>query len=537
MMGTKERNFRSLRDDISLEELVPEDNFYRRLQERLDLSFVRELVEDLYAHSGRPSVDPEVFFRLQLVMFHEGIRSERELMRIVSDRLSVRWYVGYDLHEPLPDHSSLTRIRDRFGLSVFREFFERIVQLCVEAGLVWGEELYFDATKVDANASLDSIAPRFYVEEHLDEVFTTGEETLNAEQEEDKVSTASELGESPMAVLYELPSVGDTALAEENAAREDWISRDGRQRREQKGVWYRRKADFLASKTDPDSSPMKRRNSKGSHLGYYTHYVVDGGKARIILNVLVTPFEVTENQPMLDLLWRSSFRWKIAPRQVTGDTAYGTVENIAAVERAGIRAYVPLTGAGKARPYFSKEEFTYDPEQDLYQCPAGEILRPKTFRAARNQILYKTEPGTCNSCSMRAQCTDNNTGRQVLRHRDEHYVDRVKSYRGTFAYEKALRKRRVWVEPLFGEAKDWHGLRRFRLRRLEKVNIEALLIASGQNIKRLVATRERGPRKLAQAAALRPPDPLSRCRSHVTGRRPSLTGAKASKAFFNRLGS
>jgi transposase len=521
MMGTKERNFQPLPEAISLEDLVPEGNFYRRLQDKLDLSFVRELVEDRYAASGRPSVDPEVFFRLQLVMFYEGIRSERELMRIVSDRLSVRWYVGYDLHEPLPDHSSLTRIRDRFGLPVFREFFERVVQLCVEEGLVWGEELYFDATKVDANASLDSIAPRFYVEEHLGEVFTVGEPP-NAKQEDD-VSTASERGESPVAEeLYELPSVGDNALAEDNAAKDDWISRDGRQRREQKGVWYRRKADFLASSTDPDSSPMKRRDSKGSHLGYYTHYVVDGSKARIILNALVTPFEVTENAPMLDLLWRTSFRWKIAPRQVTGDTAYGTTENIAAVERAGIRAYVPLTGAGKERPYFSKEEFAYDPEQDLYQCPAGEILRPKTFRAARNQVLYKTEPGTCNSCSMRPRCTDNKTGRQVLRHRDERYVDRVKSYRGTFAYEKALRKRRVWVEPLFGEAKDWHGLRRFRLRRLEKVNIEALLIASGQNIKRLVAARDQGPRKLAQAAALRPPDPMSRCRSHVTGRWPSL---------------
>jgi transposase len=533
MMGTKERTFQALPEDISLEDLVPDDNFYRRLQERLDLSFVRDLVEDLYAASGRPSVDPEVFFRLQLVMFHEGIRSERELMRIVSDRLSVRWYVGYDLHEPLPDHSSLTRIRDRFGLPVFREFFERIVQLCAEAGLLWGEELYFDATKVDANASLDSIAPRFYVEEHLDELFT-GEELPNLNQEEDSVATGDVGGDSPVGDFYELPSADDEVLIAENTAKDDWISRNGRQRREQKGVWYRRKADFLASKTDPDSSPMKRRDSKGSHLGYYTHYVVDGGKSRIILNALVTPFEVTENQPMLDLLWRTSFRWKIGPRQVTGDTAYGTVENIAAVEQAGIRAYVPLTGAGKARPYFSKEEFAYDPQQDLYQCPAGEILRPKTFRAARNQVLYKTEPGTCDSCSMRAQCTDNTTGRQVLRHRDERYVDRVKSYRGTFAYEKALRKRKVWVEPLFGEAKDWHGLRRFRLRRLEKVNIEALLIASGQNIKRLVAARDRGPRKLAQAAALRPPDPVSRCRSHVSGRRPSLAGAKA---YFNRLSS
>ena len=120
----------------------------------------------------------------------------------------------------------------------------------------------------------------------------------------------------------------------------------------------------------------------------------------------------------------------------------------------------------------------------------------------------------------------------MLRHRDERYVDRVKSYRGTFAYEKALRKRRVWVEPLFAEAKDWHGLGRFRIRRLEKVNIEALLIASGQNIKRLVAARERGPRKMAQAADFRPPDRVSHCRSHVSGRWPSLAGAKA---YFNRL--
>src|SRR5215204_6229491 len=395
MMGTKERNFRSLPEDISLEDLVAEDNFYRRLQEKLDLSFVRELVKDLYAHSGRPSVDPEVFFRLQLVMFHEGIRSERELMRIVSDRLSARWYVGYDLFETLPNHSSLTRIRDRFGLSVFREFFERIVGLCVEAGLVWGEELYFDATKVDANASLDSIAPRFYVEEHLDELFTE-DELLNPNQEDSDATDGG--GDWPVDDFYELPSADDEVLIAENAARDDWISRDGRQRREQKGVWYRRKADFLASKTDPDSSPMKRRNSKGSHLGYHTHYVVDGGKSRIILNALVTPFEVTENQPMLDLLWRTSFRWKIAPRQVffVNDTA--TTENIAAVEQAGIRAYMPLTGAGKARPYFSKEEFAYDPELNIYQCPAGEILTPKTFRTARNQVIYKTEPGTCDPC-------------------------------------------------------------------------------------------------------------------------------------------
>jgi hypothetical protein len=131
---------------------------------------------------------------------------------------------------------------------------------------------------------------------------------------------------------------------------------------------------------------------------------VDGGKARVILNALVTPFEVTENAPMLDLLWRSAFRWKIRPRRITGDAAYGTTENIAAVERAGIRAYVPLSGAGKARPFFSKEEFSYDTEEDLYRCPAGEVLLPRAKNKARKLTVYKAKATTCEACELRPKC-------------------------------------------------------------------------------------------------------------------------------------
>jgi len=169
MMGIKDRSFSALPHNVSLEELVPKENFYRRLQSTLNLSFVRELVRPLYAGAGRPSVDPVVFFKLQLVMFFEDLRSERQLMSVVADRLSLRWYLGYDLHEPLPDHSSLTRIRERYGLQIFRRFFERIVEMCFEAGLVEGRELYFDATKVEANASLDSTRSRSLVEERLGE--------------------------------------------------------------------------------------------------------------------------------------------------------------------------------------------------------------------------------------------------------------------------------------------------------------------------------------------------------------------------------
>jgi hypothetical protein len=145
---------------------------------------------------------------------------------------------------------------------------------------------------------------------------------------------------------------------------------------------------------------------------------------------------------MLDLLWRTVFRWRLRPRRVSGDSAYGTVENIAAIEKAGIRAYMALKGAGQGRPFFGKDEFTYDPGRDLYTCPAGELLVPRMRNVARSLIGYRAKSGTCEACSLRAECTTSKTGRQILRHLDEEYVDRVKGYRGTFLYEKALRKRR-----------------------------------------------------------------------------------------------
>src|SRR5215217_1246547 len=149
---------------VSLEQLVPADHFYRHLDAALDLSFVREWVIDRYGERGRPSIDPVVFFKLQLIMFFEGLRSERRLIETANLHLAHRWYLGYRLDEPLPDHSSLTRIRQRLGLAIFERFFEHVVELCQQAGLIWGRELFFDATKIRANAALNSVVPRFYVQ-------------------------------------------------------------------------------------------------------------------------------------------------------------------------------------------------------------------------------------------------------------------------------------------------------------------------------------------------------------------------------------
>ncbi len=498
MMGSKQRCFAPL-VNVSLEDLVPADHFYRHLERTLDLSFVREFVHETYAGSGRPSIDPVVFFKLQLVMFFEDIRSERLLMRHAADRLSVRWYLGYDLDEALPDHSSLTRIRERYGVEVFRRFFEQIVEQCQQEGLVWGKELYIDATKVEANASLASLKPRFAVEAHLHHLFAAeaeqvGEETERPASKDEPASSkvAEPEAKAPMPLPTSLSPEAYEELSQRNAARHDWIEELGAQDRSVSIPWYQRVADLQVSTTDPDASLMLTKG--GSHLGYQTHYVVDGGKARIILGVLTAPSEVTANKPMLDLLWRARFRWKLWPRQATGDRKYGTEENLVAIESQHLHAYIPSPDNDHRTAFFSSQEFQYDAERDVYVCPAGKELHYFAPHSTERSRRYRARAKDCNHCPLKAQCTPGKQGRSLCRSVDEDTLDRVRAYASTEPYQKALRKRSVWVEPLFAEGKQWHGMRRFRLRFLWRVNSEAHMIAAGQNLKRLLQKRGWGRR-------------------------------------------
>jgi transposase len=529
MMGSKERHF-ALLMHISLEDLVPADHFYRHLERTLDLSFIREFVQRTYATGGRPSIDPVVFFKLQLVMFFEGIRSERLLMRHAADRLSVRWYLGYDLDEPLPDHSSLTRIRNRYGVELFRRFFDAIVDQCQQAGLVWGKELYVDATKVNANASMDSVKPRFAVEEHLRELFATEVEeepeaaanaeppvptgeagTLLPEVIREEITPPSQTpvpltpASSPAVVApIQLPTSLEDALRDDltttNEQRHDWTLQVGKPDREVIRGTYRRMADFVVSTTDPDATVMLTKGD-GRHLGYHTHYVVDGGKARIIMAALVTPSEVMENQPMLDLVFRARFRWKLWPRQATGDTTYGTIENVVALEQQHVRAYMPLPDFDQRTPFYGKQAFRYDPERDVYICPNDAILPLRTYAYTEREKRYQADAATCNACPIKSECTSSEHGRLLHRSFDEEYLERVRAYHKTEPYQKAMHKRSVWVEPLFAEGKEWHGMRRFRLRRLWRVNCEALMRATGQNLKRLLKKWGWGRRPWPEGAA------------------------------------
>jgi transposase len=421
------------------------------VERSLDLSFVHDLADEFYSSMGRPSVDPVVFFKLQLIAFFEGIRSERKLMEMVNLNLAHRWFIGYDLDEPVPDHSSLSKIRERFGLEVFQLFFERIVEMCIQAGLVWGQELYFDSTKVQANANVNGMMNRatYEAKQHLNELF---EEAL-----------------SPFGRL----------VAKYNGKRINGIRKPH----------YQRITDDQVSPIDPDATPMQASTGGSAMLGYRDHYAVDGGKARIILSALVTPASITDNTPLLDLVDWVRSRWKIQPKLAVGDTKYGTVPNIVGLEKRGIKAYLPTSDFSQRTKYYPANLFQYDFEKDQYICPQRQILSLVSRRTSEQVLIYKPKAEVCNGCPAKSKCTGSKSGRHIFRSFFQDYLDQAESYRQTEAYLRAIRKRSVWIEPLFGEAKEFHGLRRFRLRRLRKVNIEGVLVAAGQNLKRLIKHR------------------------------------------------
>jgi hypothetical protein len=176
-------------------------------------------------------------------------------------------------------------------------------------------------------------------------------------------------------------------------------------------------------------------------LGYHDHYVVDGGKRRIVLAALVTPADVMESQAMRDLLWRVCFRRKIWPHQVTGDTKYGTIENIVAIEDAGIRAYVPLTDFSHRTDFYGQDDFVFDPERDEYRCPQGHPLRRYSTKRTEGVVAYRGEAAVCNVCPLKPKCTTSDHGRKVQRSFYIDYLEKVRSYHATEPYKKAIRRR------------------------------------------------------------------------------------------------
>lgn len=432
--------------NISLEELVPQDDYYRRLNELLDLRFVYKLSEGKYGKTGNPSLDPVVFFKMQIFGYLENITSDRKLVRKIADSLSGRLFIGYDLDEELPWHSTVSRTRQLLGEEIFEKVFDYVLKLCVDRGLVSGKFQSVDSTLVKANASLESL-------EKKNPIFNITEYSKKLEQE--------------------------------NRADSKRENTNSKQPRTTSNKEY-------YSKTDPDSRVSKKKGTP-TDLYYKTHCVVDE-KQRVITDILTTHADRNDYKDLVVCVNRSRYKLEkegLQVREVCADRGYFWGRNLRVLESIGIVPYIPSPNFTNKTSGFAQKDFQYDKEKDCFICPANKELHFAGRRKKDGARNYFGEFSECSNCNLKSKCTKGKRRKITYsEYAAEH--DRCRRRLATPSGKAAMRKRKSNSESIFAEAKQNHGLSRFNMRRLINVQKASYLIATVLNLKRLLKEGQRG---------------------------------------------
>jgi transposase len=478
MMGRR-RFAQKLYYQLSLDQLVPQDHLLRRIAEAVDFSFVRPLCRPFYSHTGQPSVDPIVLFKMLLVGYLYGITSERRLAQEVELHLAYRWFLGYDLDEPTPNHSVLSKARARFAPEVFEGFFRQSIALCQEAGLLAEGPVYVDSTLIQAAASMASLRqsgelaqPPLSVPEYVRRLYQE-----NSREEPPVSQPEPPLPDQPLS-----PPSGESHP-------------DRRQRRAN---------NELQSRTDPEASVISRRGF-GLHLAYKAHVAVAGQSGRVITAAIATTGATADEHLLGEVLWEHRRLSGLPVSEVVADGKYGTVANYVYLRKAGISAFIPPRRHGyQANGVWGRDHFRWLSEEDSFLCPAGQRLRRFTTVTTTRRIGYRAPKGSCAGCRFRSQCAPSGRQRTVSRFWDQDTVEEALELTSTPLGRQRLRERKVRAEGVFGLAKELHGLRRTRFKGRWKVQIQLWLTAAAMNMKRAVATMSRGTPAAAGAVAALP---------------------------------
>jgi transposase len=430
MLGRKERRQPELFVTGSLRDLLPVDHVLVRVDRVLDLGWLHGEVAELYdASTGRPSIDPEVALRLMLAGFLLGFVHDRRLMREAQVNLAIRWFCGYGLHEALPDHSSLTRIRQRWGAERFRRIFERTVRACMEARIAKAEIVHVDASLIRADVSWESLVAR-----HLE------------------------------------------AVAAANPPDNEEAERRSRQTGKYKKI----------STTDPDATMATNGRHRRLEPSFKQHTAVDDVSG-VVLDVTVTTGEVNEGQMLETQVDAIAAATGEAVLTVTADAGYAYGKIYGGLERRGIEALIPV----KAEPIRSPvplRRFRYDARHDIVKCPQGRTLRPQ--RPVKHGRFFYSRARDCARCPMRQLClSPGRVNKAIVIGDDYPALLRARRRRERWSDEdRRLYQRHRWrVEGIHGEAKTWHGLARAVRRGLANMQIQAYLTAAAINLKRLAA--------------------------------------------------
>jgi len=438
MLGHKARGQLELVFAGCISDFIPEDHILKRVDAVLDLSWLPGEVAGCYsAFDGRPGIDPEVAVRLMLAGLLCGIVHDRKLMREAQVNLAIRWFAGFGLNESLPDHSSLTRIRQRWGLERFRRIFEKSVEACVAAKLVGGDMLHVDATLIRADVSWASLA-HHYVED---------------------VGKAND--------------VDDEGPVDPPPPRGPGRSAGGRQKGKMKKL----------SRTDGDARMATNKYNQRLEPCYRQLTGVDA-RCGVQVDAAVVLGDVHEGKTLIGQVERVEALTGKDVSTVTADKAYASAANFADLEARKTGAVIPPQRTRRAKVPLSR--FRYDERHDILRCPKGRHLRPGG-RTAHGRS-FRARASDCKACPLACDCLPKKASARSIIIQDGYPAllrARRRYARKTASDRTAYISHRFRVEGVHGEAKTCHGLARAARRGLENIAIQSWLTAAAINLKRL----------------------------------------------------
>lgn len=451
-----------------LSERVPRDNFYRRLKDILDFSWLYEATKTYYGREGHKSIDPVVFFKLILIGYLENLLSDRRIIQTVSMRMDMLYFIGYELDEPLPWHSTISRTRQLLGEEVFRELFKRVLRQCVQRGMVKGKRQAMDSVHVKANASMDSLREKEIVQ---DAEAYAGELTEEADDE----------GDPPIrsVTAYKHQEVQWHHKWKDKTYKGQPGSRDERSRFVSNHTHY--------STTDPDAR-VAVKPGKPRQLNYLGQLSVDTAH-HVITHIQADYASKKDSQCLPSLLFHTKQNLKavgLRVKEVLADAGYSSSEALKALKANHITGYIPNFGQYKP----TREGFRYYPGGDYYKCSRGVKLPFKRIKGSHDGTYqmkeYRSSSLDCRDCPLRSTCIGKSDFKKIEDTVDKFLYDEMHLRLQSRKARRMKKLRQSTVEPVIGTLVNFLGMRRVNTRGIKLANKCLLMAAVCYNLKRLL---------------------------------------------------
>jgi transposase len=458
--------------NFQLSDRVPYDNLYRRLKETLDLRFLYKLTAPYYGTEGQESIDPTIFFKLILVGYLENLASDRRIINTAAMRLDILYFVGYNIDEPLPWHSTLSRTRQLYGDDVFKELFRKVLKLCIHKGMVSGRRQAVDSALIKANASMDSIAEKEIMTDADD---FADELKLNEEDKPQKVNA------------YKKKKVEEHHRWKEKAYHGMPGTRSDKFKEEHSGDDMRPK--YLSnhthySTTDKDAR-IAVKPGKPRQLNYLAQTSVDT-EHHVITHIEAYHADKKDAQCLPKIikgLKENLHDQGLIVEQILADTGYSSGAALKALEENNITGYIPNFGQYKHQ----REGFTYHKEGDYYLCSQNKKLEFKKIKDNNGYAMkeYRSSRKDCGPCVLRQTCIGKAAFEKRIRETlDKPYYDKMHE-RLKSSYARKMKKlRQSTVEPVLGTLINFLGMRRINTRGIKLANKCMIMAAIAYNIKK-----------------------------------------------------